>query len=70
MGDTSFSVDEKKRSSTPDVLKSRIRQSTDLNVPDGEEDSEEGTLQPSDQSPVVRWLLFFVLVLRACVLLT
>lgn len=59
MGDSSFSfMDEKKRSSTPDVLKSRIRQSTDLAVAD-EDDSEEGTLHQSDQSPVVSHAPFF-----------
>ena len=50
-----FSIDEKKRSSTPDVLKSRIRgPGTELNpCQDGEEDSEEALQHTSDHSPVV-----------------
>jgi len=60
-----FSIDEKKRSSTPDVLKSRIRgPGTELTPSqDGEEDSEEALQHASDHSPVVsgvglHWNLF------------
>ena len=58
---SSLPLDCKKRSSTPDVLKSRTRVSSEMNVQDAEEDSEETLNQQSDHSPVVSFslILFF-----------
>ena len=51
VGDASFSL-EKLRSSTPDVLKSRTRLSTELKVPESNEESRN-TPRQMNRSPVV-----------------
>lgn len=58
-----FSVEDKKRSSTPDVLKSRIRGigNTEMSPSQEDEDSEETLQQQSDHSPVVSYLLDFII---------
>lgn len=61
-GDVSFPLDCKKRSSTPDVLKSRTRVSSEMSVQDGEDDSEETINQQSDHSPVVSHRFIFLVI--------
>ena len=55
-GDSSLPLDCKKRSSTPDVLKSRTRINTEMSAQDGEDESEDTVNQQSDHSPVVSFL--------------
>ncbi|XP_046651489.1 F-actin-uncapping protein LRRC16A-like isoform X2 [Daphnia pulicaria] len=52
-GDSNLPLDCKKRSSTPDVLKSRTRINTEMNAQDGGDESEDTiNNQQSDHSPV------------------
>ena len=52
----SVRLSEKKRSSTPDVLKSRTRLSSDVSVPECEEDVENADPDTADHSPVVSFV--------------
>ncbi|XP_059352193.1 F-actin-uncapping protein LRRC16A-like isoform X2 [Daphnia carinata] len=51
-GDSNPPLDCKKRSSTPDVLKSRTRINSEMNTQHGEDESEDTLDQQSNRSPV------------------